>query len=169
MNRPEINLKYQHRFTDYIYWNLVAVVPVVTASIAIYKNFPTWLPIYIALSIVLVTSIMKFYCSHCPYYINGTRVIKCMFFWGVPKLFQGKPGALHASEKAITITVSVIIVLLPLYWLIKLPEFLIIYVLSMIVLATTIKRYECCRCIYVDCLSNSVEKQGSEIAANREG
>ena len=160
MNTPINNLKYHHRFSDYLYWNLVAAVPVMTASIAIYKNSLIWLIVYLGLLMAFVTIIMKFYCSHCPHYVRGRRVITCMFFWGVPKIFRQRQGPLNVIEKGITFISAIIILLLPGYWLIKLPEFLLIYVFSVTVLAMTIKRYECSRCIYEGCPSNSVGKPG---------
>ena len=162
MNGSEKNVKYHHSFTDYLYWNLVMAVPIVTALIALYRHSLIWVPVYIALLIVLVTVIVKFYCSHCPHYVRGNRVVRCMLFWGVLKFVQERPGPLRIHEKVIALTAAVIIVLLPLYWLIRSPGLLVIYVLSFSVMVLTMRRYECGRCIYVDCPSNRVAKIVSE-------
>lgn len=161
-------LKYYHSFTDYLYWSIVALVPLVTAAIAICKYSLMWFVVYVVLLVTLVAVIMKFYCSHCPHYINGKRVIQCMFFWGVPKFFQERPGSLALHERIITLIAALIIMLLPLYWLIQLPAFLAIYVLSLMVLTMTIRRYECSRCIYVDCPLNNVADSVSDITTERD-
>ncbi len=169
MNEPKSRLKAHHLFTDYIYWILVASVPIITASVAICKNSLVWLMLYLAVLILFAVILLRFYCTHCPHYIRGEKVIRCMFFWGVPKYFKQRPGPLKVYEKAVTIIATVIVALLPIYWLIERPEFLIIYIFSIAVLVMTIRRYECCRCIYFDCPSNSVGKPGSEYSIKGEG
>jgi hypothetical protein len=168
MNNSTNNLKFHHRFSDCIYWNLVAAVPVVTATIALYKNSPVLLIAYLVLLVVSVAVIMKFFCSHCPHYVRGEKSIKCMFFWGIPKFFRDIPGPMSALEKIITSVTSMVMILMPVYWLVKLPEFLLIYVLAMTVLVMTVRRYECSRCIYVDCFLNSVSNPGQEVTLKRE-
>ena len=168
MNDPVHNLKLHHRFSDCVYWNLVAAVPVVTASIALYKISPVLLIAYLVLLMVSVAVIMKFFCSHCPHYVRGEKNIKCMFFWGIPKFFKEIPSPLSMLENIITVITSVVMILMPVYWLAKLPEFLLIYVLAVTVLVMTIKRYECSRCVHVDCISNSARSPGQEVTPKTE-
>lgn len=156
MNKSNTQLKADHKFTDYIYWNLVAAVPFLTACVAIIKDSVAWLILYLILCILTVIFVYKFYCSHCPHYIKGATTTKCMFFWGIPKFFKSKPGPLILYEKAVSIIAPIIILLPPLYWLRLQPGLLIIYFLSLTVLVTTIRRNECCRCVYFHCPANCV-------------
>ena len=49
----------------------------------------------------------------------------------------------------------------------KEKHILILYFLSWIVFAMTIKRYECIHCIYFNCPANSVEKELKEKYINK--
>jgi len=141
MNEQETQLKTQHNFGDFLYWNLVVSVPFITACMAIARESILWLICYIITCILLVMVIYKFYCTHCPHYIQSPKNTKCMFFWGIPKFFK-----------------EFVIVLLPLYYLLLQPGFLVIYFLSVMVLCTTLRRYECKRCVYFQCPVNCAEK-----------
>lgn len=99
MDRSKRQLKTDHKFLDYLYWNLVAAVPFVTAGIAILKNSVAWLFCYIIVCIFLIVVIYRFYCTHCPYYIQSINTTKCMFFWGIPKYFKSQPGPLGLFER----------------------------------------------------------------------
>ena len=151
-------LKTRHRFADYIYWTLFFAIHFIAALAAISKHSIAWSVCYVAVGISLVFLILKFYCSHCPHYIQGKKSTKCMFFWGIPKMFKPRPGPLRPFEKAISIISPVIWVLFPLYWLALEPSFLVIYLLSLLVLVLTIRRNECGRCIYFHCPMNCVPK-----------
>ena len=156
MNQPETTLKTQHKFSDFLYWNSVLAVPFVTACIAIFKTSILWLIFYIAICIVLTTVIYRFYCTHCPHYTQSKNTTKCMFFWGIPKFFNSRPGPLTLFEKTVSMTAPAIILFFPFYWLILQPGLLVIYVLSLAVFVTTIRRNECHRCVYFNCPANCV-------------
>jgi hypothetical protein len=156
MNNPACELKKQHRFTDFLYWNLVIAVPFFTACAAILKYSTAWLIIYIIAGLVCVITIYKFYCTHCPHYTRNTGTTKCMFFWGIPKFFKPDSGPLSLLDKAVTFLTVTVIVLLPVYWLILQPGFMIIYILSIAVFLMTVRRNECGRCIYFNCPVNAV-------------
>jgi len=156
MSKPANPLKTRHKFLDFLYWNLVVSVPFITACIAIGKNSILWLISYIIICMLLVAVLYKFYCTHCPHYIQSDKTLKCMFFWGIPKFFKPESGPLSFLDKAVALVTTLIIVLLPVYWLWLQPGLLVIYLLSVGVIATTLKRYECRRCTYFQCPSNSV-------------
>jgi hypothetical protein len=80
MNEQETQLKTQHNFGDFLYWNLVVSVPFITACMAIARESILWLIFYIITCILLVMAIYKFYCTHCPHYIQSPKNTKCMFF-----------------------------------------------------------------------------------------
>ena len=156
MDEIETGLKKQHRFVDFLYWNMVVALPIITACIAIFKDSLVWMVIYIIICILLVAVIYRFYCTHCPHYVQGVKTTKCMFFWGMPKCFDSRPGPLSLFEKTVSFAAPVIIILIPIYWLILQPGLLAIYVLSVAVLVATIRRNECSRCIYFHCPVNCV-------------
>ena len=59
MNEQETQLKTQHKFRDFLYWNLVVSVPFITACIAIAKDSILWLIFYIITCILLIMVIYK--------------------------------------------------------------------------------------------------------------
>ena len=156
MSENQTLLKKKHTFKDFLYWNLFIAIPIVTACIAILKESVAWLIIYIVVSIFLFAVIYRFYCTHCPHYIQGGQSTTCMFFWGIPKLFDSRPGPLSLFEKFMTFAATIILIVFPFYWLISSPGLLVIYVLSMVALLTTIRRNECSRCVYFHCPVNCV-------------
>jgi hypothetical protein len=156
MNGSETKLKKKHEFLDHLYWNLVLSVPIITACMAILRHSLSWFIFYAVAGIALVISIYRFFCTHCPHYIQSHRTTKCMFFWGIPKFFASRPEPLNLFDKAVSIISPTIIILLPLYWLIFELDLLVIYLLSLAVLFSTIRRNECGRCIHFHCLINSV-------------
>ena len=156
MNKHKTKLKTKHKFSDYLYWNLLVSVPIITACVAIFRFSVALLILYIIVCICLMIVVYRFFCTHCPHYTQSANKTKCMFFWGIPKYFSSRPGPLNFFEKAISLIAAIIIILLPLYWLILQPGLLAIYFLSLAVFGTTIKRNECRRCIYFNCPSNCV-------------
>lgn len=162
MNNQDCQLKSQHRFLDFLYWIMVASLPFITACLAIGSISIGWLIFYFILCILLVTAIFRYFCTHCPHYTQNGKTLKCMFFWWMPKFFKAQPGPLTKIDKTVSILSPVIIAFLPIYWLLLQPAFLIIYILSLSVLATTMKRYECSRCVYSQCPSNTAEKESNK-------
>ena len=156
MKNAEARLKTHHTFLDFLYWNLVFSVPFITACIAIARNSIVWLIAYVICFILLFAVIIRFYCTHCPHYKQGSKTLKCMFFWGIPKYFKARPGPLAILDKTVTLITAIIILSLPVYWLWLQPGLLVIYILSCGVGATTLRRYECRRCVYFECPSNCV-------------
>jgi hypothetical protein len=54
MHHPEIPLKTQHTFLDFLYWNLLVSVPFIASCIAIIEKSIAWFIIYIIACILLV-------------------------------------------------------------------------------------------------------------------
>lgn len=153
----ENELRTRHRFGGCVYWNLFILIPIVSACVAIAESSIFWLVVYILLStVVFFIVVYKFFCTHCPHYFKGNGSVRCMFFWRIPKYFKAQPGSYSMPELIVT-TVSVLVwVVFPFYWLYLHLEFLTIYVVSLVVLLSTLRRYECGRCIHFDCPGNKV-------------
>jgi len=159
MNVPENPLKAKHQFLDFLYWNLVVSVPFITACVAIAETSMIGLILYIIACISLVMVILRFYCIHCPHYHQSGKTLKCMFFWWMPKFFKAESRPLSLLEKGVALITCLIIIILPVYWLLQQPGLLTIYILSFGVLGATLRRYECKRCVYFQCPSNTVPNE----------
>lgn len=151
-------LKKEHTFGDYLYWNLLISVPVLTACIGIARQSILGLLFYLFICLVCLGLVYRFFCTHCPHYEQGEKGIKCMFYWKIPRLFPARPGPLSGSEKTITAAAVVVFAGVPLFWLLTAPGLLLIYLLSLAAFGLTIRRNECGRCVYTDCPSNCVPK-----------
>ena len=155
MTSPD-ELKARHSFGDYVYWTLFFVIHFIAGLTAISRHSIPWLIFYVVLGIATLSVLLKFYCSHCPHYIQGEKRLTCMFFWGIPKMFEARPGPLSPPEKAVSAVAAVIWILFPVFWLVLEPGLLLIYVLSWVVFAWTMKKTECSRCVYFHCPMNRV-------------
>jgi len=158
MSEPEVKLKKQHKFHDYLYWNLVASVPIITACMAMFKVSIVLFGFYIALLVFMMIIIYRFFCTHCPHYINSEKTVKCVFYWGIAKYFKARPGPLNLFEKGMSLIAPLILIFFPIYWMRLYPDLLVIYLLSLAVFGITIRRNECVRCIYSDCPANCVNE-----------
>lgn len=152
-------LKEKHSLVDYIYWTLVLAVPLITAAMAMYRKSLIWLIVYLLVAAGIVLLVMRVFCSHCPHYITGTKTLRCMFFWGFPKVFKERPGPLKLWEKGVTVAGAVVLLLLPAPGLLAEPALLTVYILSLVVFLLSVRRYECGRCTYAECPSNRVPQE----------
>jgi hypothetical protein len=154
-------MKEKHCFSDCLYWNLLALLPVGAACLAIAADSLLWVVFY--LTVFLFNFLVveyRFFCSHCPHYIKSRGTMKCMFLWGMPKVFKPRPGPLGRTDKIMMAFGLAVMVLLPVYWLMQKPLILGVYVMGWLILAWTMKRYECSQCIYLHCPMNTAKKRG---------
>ncbi|MBU0985844.1 MAG: hypothetical protein KKH68_01215 [Proteobacteria bacterium] len=149
-------LKTRYSFSDFLFYTCLLAVPVITAIIAILKNSVGWTIVFIVLAVGTTALILRFYCTRCPHYTREGKILKCIFFWGVPKFFNKRPGALNVVDKAVTFSATAVLLIFPLYWLRTDPGLLIVYLLSLIGFGAAIYRNECNRCIYFECPTNRV-------------
>ena len=156
---PEDELRIRHRFRDCVYWDLFILIPFITASLAIAGSSIFWMVVYIVLSIVVFfVVIYKFFCTHCPHYVGGSGCVRCMFYWRMPKYFKAQPGPYSMTELIVTAASFLVWVVFPFYWIYLRPGLLAIYVVSLAILISTLRRYECGRCIHFDCPGNKVSE-----------
>ncbi|MFH1156718.1 MAG: hypothetical protein V1793_23185 [Pseudomonadota bacterium] len=150
------DLKHHYRFSDFLYYVCLLLVPVITAFTAIIGLSTRGAVLYAVLGLGLIPVLLRFFCSRCPHYCRDEKTLKCIFFWGFPKFFTARPGRLTATERMISFGATAVFLLVPVYWLFKEPGLLIVYLLSLAGFGATIHRNECSRCIYVECPANSV-------------
>ena len=156
MTHSQNALKTHYNFTDFLFYICLLSVPFITAVLSILKNSILWTVIFIGLGIGVTVIILRFYCTRCPHYTRKGKILKCIFFWGLPKFFNKRPGSLDAVDKMITFSTTIALLIFPIYWLLMEPGLLIVYTLSLIGLGAAIYRNECERCIYFECPANKV-------------
>jgi hypothetical protein len=159
MNMQHSQLRQSYSFSDFLYYTALAVVPFFTAFYAVFNRSTGWFVFYFLLCLLSATLLYRYYCTHCPYYTRDGRFTKCMFFPGMPKAFQRRPGPLGFLDKGIAFTAAAVAIIFPLYWLFQQPGLLIIFLLSFIVFWVTIRRNECSRCIFLDCPVNKAAEE----------
>ena len=149
--------KEKYSFTDFQYWSLQALVPVLIACYAISLSSFWWVFIYLVIFFghFLVLE-YRFFCTRCPQYLKDSKLVKCIFIWGMPKFYQKRPGPYSGLDLLITLLSFAIAVLLPVYWLMKSWLLLVIYFAVWLNFFLTVRRDECNRCIHLACpLSSS--------------
>jgi hypothetical protein len=159
MIHPRKELKTGYSFSDFLFYICLLSVPLVTAVLAIFKNSVWWTMVFIGLGAAITVIILRFYCTRCPHYTRDGKNLKCIFFWDLPKFFKKRPGKLNVSDKVITYSATIVLLIFPLYWLLMAPGLLIVYLLSLIGFGAAIYRNECDRCIYFDCPANRVPEE----------
>ncbi len=156
MTHPGNPLRNQYGFGDFLFYTTLFAVPLVTAVLAVARDGLGPVIAYLVVFLAMVGLILKFFCTRCPHYTRGGKTLRCVFFWGLPKFFPPRPGALDRGDKAVAFAAPTVVALFPVYWLMEQPGLLVIYVLSAAVAATALRRMECDRCIYFECPSNKV-------------
>jgi hypothetical protein len=158
MNPDDCQLKHQHTLVDFLYWNMLVAVPLLTACIGLASISVAGLVAYLFLFAAMVAAVYRFFCTHCPHYGNSNGKTRCMFFWGVPGFFKADHGPYSGFDKGVCFAFPVLVLALPLVWLRLQPGLLVIYSLTVATLLTTIRRNECTRCAHQHCPVNSPMK-----------
>ncbi|MCG6895293.1 MAG: hypothetical protein LJE65_16955 [Desulfobacteraceae bacterium] len=169
MSAPQLTHKNRYTFGDYLYWTLLLSVPFVSAIISAWRTSVPLVFGYLAILVAMSVALIRFFCIRCPHYGNGKRNrTQCIFQWGIPALFEKRQGPYTKVELGLTIAAGAVIVLLPLTWLRAHLPLLLVYCLSVAVIAATLRRFECTRCIHGHCPSHCAPF-GSEDPETAEG
>jgi hypothetical protein len=150
-------LKHHYHLRDWLFYVALITIPFLTALIAVGSHSISWLGIYLAICLGGIAMVLRFFCTRCPHYMRKGNTLNCLFFRGLPKFFAPRPGKLNFLDIAVTLGVSAVVVLFPIYWLVGKPVLLIIYGLSVAVAIIAVRRMECERCIYFACPMNAVQ------------
>jgi hypothetical protein len=156
MEALQHGLRQRYSFFDFLFYTGLLAVPALTALLAIGSRSRWGLIGYILVAGLAVTLVVKFYCSRCPHYTREGRLLRCIFFWNLPKFFPARPGDLNATDKLVAWGAPAVVAAFPLFWLYRQPILLLIYLVSGSVFAAAVRRHECHRCIYFACPMNSV-------------
>jgi hypothetical protein len=152
------NLKEQHNYLDFLYFKLLTAVPLFTVLVGFWRTSPLMIAPYILWIAIHMTLVYRLLCTHCPHYGAYDGKTQCHYLWAIPAIFKTQSGPQSFWEKAGVNALLLISILFPVNWLLESWELLIIYLLSIAVLLITMMRYECTRCIHLDCPHNSVSK-----------
>ena len=142
----------------FIYYKLLTIIPVFTASFAIikYSENLLWLLLYFALCLFHASIMYSVKCPRCKYYRNGKKTFNCFIFWNTPKLWKERINPASRFVKIYAPIGILYLSLYPVYWLISQWELLLIYLLSLGVILSSILMNQCSRCIYIECSNNTV-------------
>jgi hypothetical protein len=151
-------LKYSYSFPDFLYYIGLLAIPVVTAFTVVLDRSGAAALIYLLVLLGSVPVMLRFFCTHCPHYCSNENTLKCIFFWGLPKLFRQRTGPLSMMEKCLSVSALALVILFPVYWMLQTPGLFIIYLLSIVLFGASVRRNECPRCIYTACPANRVRQ-----------
>ena len=152
-------LKERYNFFDFLFYICLLAVPLLTAAVGIARNTLGGLLVYILLVVVGVILVLKFFCSRCPHYAREDKLLRCIFFWDLPKFFAARPGELDTRDRIVTWAAPAVLLAFPLIWLIHEPDLLAIFLLSLAGFAAAVRRHECHRCIYFACPINKAPEE----------
>jgi hypothetical protein len=152
-------LRERYTFFDFLFYTCLLAVPLLTAAVGIARNTLGGLLVYILLILAAVVLVLKFFCSRCPHYTRKDKLLRCIFFWNMPKLFSPRPGELDTRDRIVTWAAPAVLLAFPLIWMIHEPDLLAIFLLSMGGFAAAVRRHECHRCMYFACPLNRASKQ----------
>ncbi len=156
MVNSQDKLRDRYSFRDFLFYTSLLAVPIFTAILAIFKHSFLSAIAFIVLAAGMTALILKFFCTRCPHYNCEGKRLQCIFFWGLPKFFNPRPGALNMVDKLVAFGAPAVLLVFPLYWLFKEPGLLVLYLLSLSGFGASIYRNECKRCIYYECPVNKV-------------
>ena len=158
MDESRKSLKTAYRLGDFLFYTCLLAVPVVTAVAAILRHSALWAIVFVLFCVGVVVLLLKFFCTRCPHYTRQGGTLKCIFFWGFPKLFAPRGGSYSNLDLAVTGLATVAFVLFPVWWLIREPILFVVYALSMAGFGAAIYRNECEQCIHLECPVNQVQE-----------
>ena len=152
-------LKERYTFYDFLFYICLLAVPMLTAAIAIGRHTLGGLIVFIFLAVAAVGLVLKHFCSRCPHYTRDEKLLRCIFFWNLPKFFAPRPGELDAKDRLVTWAAPAVLLAYPLIWLVHEFDLLAIFLLSLAGFAAAVRRHECHRCIYFACPLNKVPEE----------
>ncbi len=152
------NVKSEYRLGDFLFYTCLLAVPVVTAAAAILRHSALWTIIFLVFSAGIALLLLRFFCTRCPHYARQGRTLRCIFFWGFPKVFTPRGGGYDNLDLAVTGLAAAALALFPLYWLLQEPGLFAIYLLSSAGFGAAIYRNECEQCLHLKCPMNRVQE-----------
>jgi hypothetical protein len=103
-------------------------------------------------------------CSHCPYWAEPGRILRCHANYGVIKLWKYRPGPMSRSEQAQFLVGGLLLAAYPLVFLILGHAYLLLVIglVSAISFYYLLRRNICPRCVNFSCPFNAVDQATRE-------
>jgi hypothetical protein len=152
-------LKERHTNVDFIYFKLLTAVPLFTVLVGFWRTSPFMMLPYLLWIGIHMTLVYRLLCTHCPHYGSHKGKTQCHYLSAIPAFFKARPVPQSFWEKAGVMILLLISILFPVNWLLESWELLTIYLLSVAALLVTMMRYECTRCVHLDCPHNTVSEE----------
>lgn len=102
----------------------------------------------------------KVLCSHCPYWVEGRRVLHCHANYGVIKIWPFDPKPMSTGEKAQFLIGALILIAFPFPFMILGSQgWLALFAFfSALIFTFQLRKQNCSRCINFSCPLNTVPK-----------
>jgi hypothetical protein len=129
----------------------------------IYSQSITWGLIYTGVAMAgLVGGVLYGLCSHCPYPYDHSD---CLFmpYPVIKRLYRFRPEPLTPWDKIGFIAGTLVVVLMPQYWLVKEPLLLALFWILCLPTLATFPLYYCKKCRHILCPFNCVKQNGEPI------
>jgi len=140
-------------------------IPII-GLIAIYPYSIAWFTVYLVFLLIGNLYLFGFcLCARCPYY--GTS---CMMSFGKPiaKIYKFRPGPMSPIDKICALLMPIGMFGIPLYWLIKEPVVLAIFLVIGMLWGSCVMFMECKRCKHFSCPNNKVKKEVKKTVLQQE-
>jgi hypothetical protein len=157
---PSIGISTKPILIRFIYYKLLTLVPVSAAITAMLRQGDSfiWPILYVAVCLTHAGIMNAAKCPHCPYYKMGAGTFSCFIWWGTPKLWAEREGPERAWVGKYASFGMAVLVLFPVYWLIREWPLLLIYLFGIGGLVLSIGLNECSRCLNFNCAHCTVPK-----------
>ena len=151
-------------YSMFVFYKIATFVPAFAGIYAIYMFGESlgWVIGYLLVFMIHVSIVYRLKCTHCSYYKNPGRSLKCMWLWGMPKIFNDRPGPESAVSKAYIPFGMAVVAFFPVYWLLNSWILLVLYFVSIAVLVSALFLFTCSKCTFFDCAHNRVSGELKE-------
>jgi len=154
-------LTYHFSIKEKILMGIAIYGSVAVGIYGIYLQSATWASVYFLFVGFAMLFLLGYgLCSHCPYIYPEYK--DCLFPpWGriYHMIFNYRPGALSAFDKACCFATFIGILAIPIYWLLKTPAILVVFLLFYGATIGGFVLYECKRCQHFSCPFNAAHKK----------
>jgi len=128
----------------------------------IYAGYGRWLWLWLAYSLFFFyVWEARVLCSHCPYWADKSRVLRCHANYGVIKIWKYRPGPMNRSERIQFVVGALIFGGYPFIFILMGREYLLalIGLAAVVGMTNCLIRTACIRCVNFSCPMNAVSKE----------
>jgi hypothetical protein len=142
----------------------MAALPFFFTAIAgvILGGYGLWLPVWLAYALFFfIVWEGRVLCSHCPYWAEDGRILRCHANYGVLKIWRYRPGPMSRWERIQFVAGALLLIAFPLPLLLAAQAYLpaAVCLVSAGSACYLVYRNACTRCVNFSCLFNAVPAQ----------